>query len=338
VDAAGPEDSKWMVVLPPEGAARTVGESLWAAFGQALPPARRKLFDTRLYLDGFDRLLKDPSDDMVVDLLNQSLVVQCLDFRATHVLVLALSPITAFTAALLKRNGMVTLHWFYEDFRQAGYWRDVLPAYTHFLAIQRGPVEEACRGHGVRYRYLPTASTLPLDRHPRPWAEREGGMVFVGFPSEYRVAVLEAIVAAGLPLAVAGAGWDRYRGPLQACIRGTGWAGADESLALLENSRVGLHIPGEDPSADRENGHISPRVFDVLGAGALLLCEDAPLVRETLRGCVYREFRGPGEAVEAARRALADGLPPGAQASNRDTVLREHAFARRVADLLSVDS
>jgi hypothetical protein len=329
-------ESRWVVVLPPEGAARTAGESLWAAFGQALPPARRKLFDTRIYLDGFDRLLKDPSDDMVVDLLNQSLVVQCLDFRSTHVLVLALSPVTAFAANLLKRNGMVTLHWFYEDFRQAKYWRDVLPAYTHFLAIQRGPVEEACREHGVRYRYLPTASTLPLERPPRAWAERGGGIVFVGFPSQYRVKVLEAVAAAGLPLTVAGAGWDRYRGPLQARIRGGGWTGVDESLALLGDARVALHIPSEDPGADRENSHISPRVFDVLGTGALLLCEDAPLIRETLRGCVYREFRGPGEAVEAARRALADGLPPTAQASNRDTVLLEHSFARRVSELLAL--
>src|SRR5690606_646545 len=97
------------------------------------------------------------------------------------------------------------------------------------------------------------------------------------------------------------------RGPLQACIRGGGWTGADESLALLENARAALHMPSEDPGDDRENDHVSPRVFDVLGAGALLLCEDAPLIRETLRGCVYREFRGPGEAVEIARLALAEG-------------------------------
>src|SRR6185436_9814201 len=96
------QDQKWMVVLPPEGAARTVGERAWEALCQRLPSAQRKAFDTKPSLDGFERLLKDPTDQMVVALLNQALVVQCLDFEATHVLVLALSPVTFFTANLLR--------------------------------------------------------------------------------------------------------------------------------------------------------------------------------------------------------------------------------------------
>jgi hypothetical protein len=282
---------------------------------------------------------------MVVDLLNQSLVVQALDFRATHLLVLALCPVTRFAADLLRRQGITTLHWFYEDFRQAVYWKDVLPAYDVFLAIQRGPVEAACARADVAFRYFPTAATPPPAGSgagagagvPRPWRDRPGGIAFVGFPSGYRVAVLEALAAAGLPLAVAGAGWERYRGPLEPCLRGSGWTGPERVRALLEDARIGLQLPSEDPGADRENDQVSPRVFDILAAGCLLLCEEAPLVRETLRGCVFREFRGPAEAVAAARTALADGLPDGAQAANRDTVLREHTFGRRIAALLAGD-
>jgi hypothetical protein len=329
------ESQRWMVTLPPEGAARQVGEHLWQALGAALPPERRKLFDTKAYQDGFDRLLKDPSDDMVVDLLNQSLVVQALDLGATHVLVLALSPVTAFTADLLKRRGVTTLHWFYEDFRQAKYWSPVLPAYSHFLAIQRGPVEAACAAQGVRFHYLPTAA-MPVPSERKPWAARRGGIAFVGFPSPYRISVLEALAAAGLPLTVAGSGWEAYRGPLDACLRSRGWTGAEANRALLEDAQVGLHIPSEDPGPDRDNSHVSPRIFDVLAAGCVLLGEDSPLVRETLRGCAWREFRGPGEAVEAARLALERGLPEAALAANRETVLREHSFARRVDYLLSL--
>src|SRR3954463_15315396 len=110
---------KWLMVLPPEGAARQVGEKAWEAMTALLPASQRKLFDTKAYLDGFDRLLKVPSDDMVVDLTNQGLTVQCLDFEATHVLILALSPVTRFTLNLLRRQGVVLLHWFFEDFREA---------------------------------------------------------------------------------------------------------------------------------------------------------------------------------------------------------------------------
>jgi hypothetical protein len=69
----------------------------------------------------------------------------------------------------------------------------------------------------------------------------------------------------------------------------------------------------------------------------VLLCEDAPLIRETIRGCVYREFRGPAQAVEGARIALDSGIPESARISNRETVLREHSFARRISTLMSLD-
>jgi hypothetical protein len=322
-----------VVVLPPEGAARQAGESLWRAFSRELPEDRRKLFDAKAYQDAYDRLLKSPEDDMVVDLLNQSLIVQALDFAATHLLVLALSPVTAFASGLLRRRGLVTIHWFYEDFRQAKYWRDVLPTYTHFLAIQRGPVEAACREQGVAFHYLPTAADAADAGVPRPWRDRTGGLAFVGFPSPYRRTVLEALVAAGLPLAVAGSGWESYRGPLEPCLQGTGWAGSERVRGLLGNARAALHLPFEDPSAEREHSHVSPRVFDILASGCVLLCEDAPLVRESIRGCAYREFRGPAEAVAAARLALSEGLPQAALDANRETALREHAYARRVEAL-----
>lgn len=334
--AIPPDQQRWIVTLPPEGAARQVGEETWRALSEVMPDERRKLFDTKAYLAAYDSLLKNPDDDMVVDLLNQSLAVQAFDFEATHVLVLALSPVTAFTSNLLRRRGIVTAHWFYEDFRQAKYWRNVLGSYRHFLAIQRGPVEAACREQGVRYHYLPTAAAGG-SAAPTPWRDRTGGLVFVGFPSPYRAAVLEALDSAGLPLKVAGSGWEKYRGPLQGRIEAGGWTGPEQARALLDSAKAGLHIPFEDPAVDRDNSHISPRVFDILASGAVLACEDAPLIRETLRGCAWREFRGPAQAVEACRAALAEGLPQAALDANRATVLREHSYRRRVEYLQSLD-
>jgi hypothetical protein len=330
------DNSKWLLVLPPEGAARTVGERTWEALCARLPAPQRKLFDTKPYLEGFDKLLKDPTDQMVVDLVNQSLVVQCLDFEASHVLVLALSPVTFFTANLLRRRGIKTLHWFYEDFRQAKYWREVAGAYDHFLAIQRGAIETECAAKGVRFHYLPTAATLPADRPVRPWRERPGDVAFIGFPSVYRIAVLEALVTAGIPLKVAGEGWEKYRGPLQACMVSKGWAGSEETFRLLEAAKIGLHIPTENPAEDRESCHVSPRVFDVLAAGCRLLCEEAPLLRETLAGCAYREFRGPQGAVTAVRAALLEGMPAEEAEANRALVAKEHTYAVRVAQILGL--
>lgn len=328
--------NKWIMTLPPEGAARQVGEKVWETLCGLLPAPNRKLFDTKNYLDAFDRLLKEPTDDMVVDLANQSLIVQCLDFRATHLLVLALSPITRFTVELLRRQGVVPIHWFFEDFREARYWKEVLPAYAHFLAIQRGPLEAACAESGVGFAYMPTAPILRPRQTVKAWRDRGETIAFIGFPSAYRIEVLEALARDGLPLKVAGVGWEKYRGPLEPCMTGKGWFGPDEAFKLLENSRIGLHLPSEDPGADRGNSHVSPRVFDIIAAGCMLLCEEAPMIRETLGSCHYREFRGAAGAVKAARTALHDGFSEEALASNRAIVLRDHSFARRMTEILAL--
>ncbi len=327
---------KWILVLPPEGAARQVGEKAWETLCALLPTERRKLFDTKSYLDGFDGLLKQPTDDMVVDLANQALIVQSLDFAATHILVMALAPITRFTVNLLRRQNMITLHWFFEDFRQAKYWKDVLPAYHHFLAIQKGPVQEACLASGTQYHYLPTAFLLPTRSQIRPTGERKNTIAFIGFPSAYRVLVLETMVNAGIPVAIAGAGWEKYRGPLTTCLIGTGWFGPEQASALLEDATIGLHLPSEEPGLDRENCHVSPRIFDILAAGCLLLSEEAPLIRETLQGCEYRTFASVEEAVHSARSALAEKIAPELLAKNRLLVLAKHTFSNRLAYILSL--
>jgi hypothetical protein len=358
MNGVSPADGKnrWMVVLPPEGAARQVGEKAWEALCALLPAEARKLFDTKTYLDAFDRLLKDPADNMVVDLANQALIVQCLDFRATHVLVVALSPVTRFSVDLLRRQGIAMLHWFIEDFREAKYWKDVLPAYTHFLAIQRGPVEAACAEAGVAFSYFPTAAILKPHATVKPWRERGEGVAFIGFPSKYRVEVLETLAREGVPLKVAGLGWEKYRGPLESHLTGRGWFGPEEAFKLLENSRIGLHLPSEDPGPDRMNSHVSPRVFDILAAGSLLMSEAAPLIRETLGGILgehaggnvganadantggytFREFRGAAEAARMAKLLLSETFDDRLLEANRTAVLRDHSFARRMAELLEI--
>jgi hypothetical protein len=327
---------KWIFVLPPEGAARQVGEKAWETLSTLLPAADRKLFDTKTYLDAFDRLLKEPADNMVVDLVNQALIVQAMDFGATHMLVMALSPVTRFSADLLRRRGVRMLHWFIEDYRQAKYWKDVLPAYSDFLAIQRGPVEKACAEAGVRYAYVPTAPILKARNAVKGWREREASVAFIGFPSRYRIDVLEAMARDGVPLRIAGLGWDKYRGPLEPSLTGKGWFGPEEAFRLLEGVRIGLHLPNDDPASDRADSHVSPRVFDILAAGCLLLSEEAPLIRETLEGCGFVEFRGPLEAARAAKTALAEPPSGDVLSRNRDIALLEHSFARRMAEILSL--
>jgi hypothetical protein len=324
---------RWVVALSPDGGARAVAEKTAVAFRDLLGSDSCRVFDSRTYRDGYKKLLRQPDDQMVVDLLNQSLAVSCFDFQATHCLVGALCPATLFTLNLLRKHGITTVHWLYEDFRRAVYWKEVLSGYDHFCAIQRGPLPAACGEAGVSYHFLPTAgltAELPLPEHPRLY-----DIGFVGIPSDYRISVLEGLSAAGLSVACGGEGWGGYRGILKKGIVSATWMTDEATLQLFSRSKIGINLSFADP-ADREHMHISPRACDIMAAGALLLTESSSLIGESLPGCSFTAFASPSAARSQALALLADYSSLGdAIAKNRRTVLDRHTYRCRVRDIVS---
>jgi hypothetical protein len=328
---------KWLIAIPPEGAARTVGLEVAAAFSAIVSLDNCKIFDSKTYFLAYSSMLKSPDETMVVDLLNQTLVVQCLEFRATNVLVLALSPVTLFTLNLLKSNNIQTVHWFYEDFRRASYWKDVIAGYCRFFAIQKGPVANECARLGVPYSFLPTAAGQKSLSEESKNAPISADASFVGLPSSYRVRVLEYLSSQGISLSIAGQGWDRYRGCLEPSIVRTTWTDARESAAILENSLIGLNLSMSDPQSDRENTHISPRVFDVMLMGRVLVTENVPLVHEVLPDCAYYCFSDEFEAAQIIKEIL---FHPKKQLENIEKNSRAveagHLYKHRVKKILEI--
>ncbi len=324
---------RWIIALSPDGAARAVAEKTASAFREILGPDSCMVFDPRPYREGYKKLLRQPDETMVADLINQSLAVSCFDFGATHCLVCALCPVTLFTLNLFRKRGIVTLHWFYEDFRRAAYWQEVLPGYNHFCAIQRGPLPSACESAHSRFHLLPTAGLSP-DAVPEP-ENRCFDVSFVGIPSPYRIEVLEALASTGMSIACGGEGWDGYRGILQAGIFSGRWISAEESFKQLTRSKIGINLSFAEPW-DRENVHISPRAYDILKAGALLLTEESPLAAESLVGCSFKTFRNIPEALAIARALLArySCMEP-LIAQNSRAVRAGHTYKSRVTDILS---
>jgi len=326
---------RWFIVVPPDGAARWVGLQVMQAFQNAVGMNAVKSFDSKTYLHAYASLLKTNDETMVVDLLNQSMVVQCLDFKATHTLVLALSPITAFTLNLLRKYGIVTIHWFYEDFRAAGYWKDVIASYGYFLAVQKGPIVDECVKSGVRFALMPTAAGSPAA--PPDAAGRTLDAVFIGVPSPYRIDVLERLASRGISLGIAGLGWENIRGALSGSVVQAGWIHADQSMRLLARAKIGINISVSDPQHDRVNTQVSPRVFDILRAGCVLLTEETPLVREILADCRFHAFMDAGDAGNKSAEILAS--IDGAQADidkNREVVERGHLYSHRVKTIISL--
>jgi hypothetical protein len=328
---------RWFVALSPEGAARAVGEAAISALSSRVGPDRLKVFDCRTYLKAFTGLLASPDEAMVVDLLNHALIVQCLDFRATHLLVLPLSPVTLFSLQLLRNQHVTTLHWFYEDFRAASYWKDVVAGYDFFFGIQKGPLVDACSACGARYAFLPTAANPAFTAFAAAGKPPAADVAFIGIPSSYRVRVLELLASAGIRLAIAGSGWNKYRGSLEGHIVKNAWTDAAESATILANATIGLNLSVRDPEGDRENTHVSPRVFDILQAGRALVTEEVPLIHEVIPDCAFRTFSGPEKALDVIKSALSNPVADAANAEKNRAMIRErHTYEIRIRKMIEV--
>ncbi|MBN1577887.1 MAG: glycosyltransferase family 1 protein [Chitinispirillaceae bacterium] len=324
--------SRWFLVISPDGAARTAALHTANAFRSLIGADRCKAFDCATYRQAFENLLKKTDPAMVVDLLNQSLALSCLDFQATHCLVAALSPVTLFTLQLLRKHGVKTVHWFYEDYRKATYWKSVMTGYDHFFAVQRGAVETTCGGHGVHYHFLPTAAGCGNPEYASSQRPYDG--VFIGIPSTYRITVLETLSGKNLRLAIAGSGWNVYRGSLQPMIVDGAWIDDDAAFRLMQQSKTGLNLSFDNP-AGRTDRQVSPRVFDLLAAGCLLVSETNPLLDESLPGCSLHTFRTIGEAAAVITALLENYQEHSPEIErNRTIVLQNHQYINRVGAIL----
>jgi hypothetical protein len=328
--------SKWFIVLPPDGAARQAGLETITAFESLLGKDRCASFDCSTYLSAFSSLLKTQDDNMIVDLLNQSMLVQCLAFEATHLLVLALAPVTLFTLSILKKQSIHTAHWFYEDFRRATYWKDVLAGYDSFFAIQKGPIADLCLQQNVRFTYLPTAvSGARATQAVESCAARTVDVAFIGIPSPYRIEFLEYLAQNGISLVIGGSGWAGYQGPLSGSLVATNWVNDAQAQTILRSAKIGLNLSVSSPAADPANTHVSPRVFDVLAAGCVLVTEDVPLVKDALQGLHVSFFSEKENAAQVIKDILKgiDAEQPLCDA-NATAVAKDHTYLNRVQEIV----
>lgn len=322
-----------MLVLPPEGAARNVASKTADAFQKKLGPDLFKCFDSLTYYQAFSKLLREPDENLTIDLLNQSLIITCLDFGANHLITGALSPVTLFTLNLLRKQKITTTHWFYEDFRRALYWKEIISGYDHFCTIQKGNFPEICKKSSTSYHFLPTATAFSHDKIVHSQQDLYD-IAFIGIPSSYRVSVLEKLYSSGFSLAIAGSGWNFYRGPLENVILSAGWTNDSQIQTILSQAKIGINLSVENPIG-REDVHISPRVFDIMACGATLLTEDVPLIYDSLPECSFHTFTDSDDlCLKAKSILLMTEIEKTTSDKNRTQILNNHTFANRIDELM----
>lgn len=333
----------WIFLLPPEGAARQAAGNLLKAFQKKQSTTSLHVFDCNKYLSAFNMMLKGPDQEIAVDLLNQSLVVQCLQYDCTHLFVPALCPVTLFTLNLLQKQNSITIHWFIEDYRRTTYWQETITGYTWFLAIQKGPLPEFCKENNCRFAFLPTAASEEFFTSEKPPQELypEVDVAFIGLPSSYRVNLLEYLVSRKVSLAIAGEGWDAYNGPLSRYLITNKWVDTRQAAQIMGSAPVALNLSFKEPGRDRADMQVSPRVYDILASGCILLTEEVPLLHETVGDCHYYTFTSKEEAAEQISHILlkiTSGNTNKIIQENREIILQKHTWEKRAEQIINLCS
>lgn len=333
--------STWLFLLPPTGAARQSATNLLKAFKQYGSQNSVHVFDCSKYLTAYNSMLKSSDENMAVDLLNQSLVVQCLEHECTHLFIPALSPVTLFTLNLLSKQKITTIHWFIEDYRRATYWKEVISGYQFFLAVQKGPIPEICKENNCHFAYLPTAASDESIEHFQHLNHqgKKADCAFIGLPSSYRVKVLENLSSQGVKLAIAGEGWNAYKGPLSKYIISDKWVDSKQSALITGSAYLALNASFKEPLNNSTDEQLSPRIYDILSSGVVLLTEDVPLIYETLGDChfyTYKNIEEVFDKVNQIKTDARDGTLGKPLKENRRIILQKHTWQKRVEQLINI--
>ena len=206
----------------------------------------------------------------------------------------------------------------------------ILTSFPHFV--------ERFRALGVRSEYLRLAfHPAVLDRLAE--TERRRALTFVGsvHPGVHGagVAVLER-VASELPLAAFGYGAEQLPEGSALAVAHGGEAWGLDMYRLLAESRVTLnrHIAAAEGHAN------NMRLYEATGAGALLLTEAAPNLRDMFEpGAEVVTYTDAADLVEKARHYLEHEDEAAAIASaGQARTLREHTYEQRARELVRLVS
>ncbi len=218
-------------------------------------------------------------------------------------------------------------NWFPDDPHERATSTRLVPAYDWFFTHDTSSLDHHRRA-GVRASYLAfgcdPAYVRPLPEVRPRW---RAPLVFVGSRDPVREHVLRQL--ADLGLATWGPGWPG--GPVY----------GDDYVRALAGGTVGLNIHqqfGERGAPERYGTGANMRVFELAAVGTPQLSDaKADIARHFTPGREIVLYRGVPELRDRVRALLADqDLRRSLAVAARQRALREHTWAHRLDELLSV--
>ena len=268
---------------------------------------------------GLHAVVRRPLAARLTALLARELVDLVLVFKGT-----GLDP--EDLASLRRRTKAEWVNWFPDDPHQLAVSTRLAPAYDRFFTHDSSSLQRY-RGVGARAHYLAFGCDpdylRPADGGPR-W---HAALTFVGSCDPQRERVLLDI--ADLGIAVWGPGWPN--GPVY----------GEDYVHALSGGKIGLNIHqqfGTSGDQTRYGTGANMRVFELAAIGTPQLSDaKADIARHFEPGREIVLYTSIAELRDQARALLADDAQRRSlAAAARERALREHTWAHRLEELLTV--
>jgi spore maturation protein CgeB len=278
-----------------------------------------------------------------VEMLSSLLLESCADKPFDVLICMAQAPISPRALTELRRQGVITVLWFVEDYLRFTYWQEMAKYFDYVFTIQRGECIEAIRKAGAgQVHYLPTAcdprihAPVSLTAEER---ERWGSPIsFVGAGYYNRRQTFAGL--AHLPFKIWGTEWPVCK-PFDKMLQEAGRRLTPEEYIKIFNStdiNINLHSSNERDGVDPSGDFINPRTFELASCGAFQLVDERALLPEAfevgeeiitfsslpdLKDKIAYYLERPDERERIGRKS-------------RERVLREHTYEKRLQEMLSV--
>ena len=257
------------------------------------------------------------------DELNRALLKRVEVERPDVVLtVLMMAEVWLETIAFMRATGVKVVNWSTDDsWKYSQFARLIAKDFDAFATTCPDALAWYARdgiSHCISTQWATAARDLAA---PLPAAQCSLDVSFVGSCYGRRAARIDRLRAAGIAVECFGHGWPN------------GSVDANRMRSIMRDSRLSLNFSEGGGGAGRQ---IKARVFEVPGAGGLLVTESAPhLERYFEPGREIAEFGDDRQLIDLVRGLLDDPVRRDAMArAGHARVQREHTYEHRLAALL----
>lgn len=234
--------------------------------------------------------------------------------------------------AVAAADGRRAAAWLYDEVRRTPRFDAAAVSAFATLATYSPGDAKTLTDNGIPTLYMPTA--FDDERSPAATSDASGVISFVGAPLPGRVAALETLRDAGVPVRAWGRGWSDH--PVDRArtwrVRGRGIpnerdVAGETALAVMRDSYATLNVHGDQDG-------FTMRTFESCAVGGVQLIDRADVAEFYEPGREVLVFDGADELVELAQRVVArprefDDLRERA----RERTLAEHTFVHRARRL-----